>query len=332
MGKIKEYVRKIKDYMESQDLKGKKSFLAIFIDIVFCTIRYGATISDYFIYRFYSKKGFERKKYMTAKDKNRFYEVMNDKQARTFIQNKDVFNENFAEFIKRDSIATPDCGEEEFYNFLKNHPVVFIKPVATGGGFGVEKVYVDAETNFADLWKQTEKKGKCVVEAGIVQHHALAEIHPQSINSVRVATLYFEDRVDILFAELRCGTGDNYVDNHMSGGITMQVDVEEGKVSSRASSKKSLNIIRHPDTGVFLPGFQIPHWDKCIELVKSAAQKVNGIRYVGWDLAIMEDDVCLIEANPSGDFNIYQESIQAGCKEEMDEIIDKVKNAQKNGI
>ena len=108
----------------------------------------------------------------------------------------------------------------------------------------------------------------------------------------------------------------------------MLVDKTEGKVSSLASGRKYLNLTKHPDTGVFLPGFQIPHWDKCLKLINEVARMTSTVRYVGWDVAITPDDVCLIEANPGGDFNIYQESTQTGCKKEAEAYIKLVKQKQ----
>ena len=111
------------------------------------------------------------------------------------------------------------------------------------------------------------------------------------------------------------------MDNHNAGGICMLVDKTEGKVASLASGRKYLNLVRHPDTSVFLPGFQIPYWEKCLKLIDEVARKTKNVRYVGWDIAITPDDVCLIEANPGGDFNIYQESTQTGCKKETESYI-----------
>lgn len=314
--------------MDAQQLRGKKSFIGLLLDVAFCTLIYGATISDYFFFRFYEKKHFARKKFMTARDKNRFYSAMNDTTNRGEIQNKDAFNENFSGYLKRDSVALPDCGEQRFCEFLHDHEQVFIKPIATGGGAGIVKISEKEIENISAYYKDLCGKGTFVVEAAIVQHSEMAALHPQSVNTVRVSTLYDGEKVTILFAVLRCGTGDSYMDNHMKGGIVMLVDPQTGRVSSRGSCKWGVNIERHPDTNVLFPGFQIPHWDQCIALINQVATKTKGLRYIGWDIAILQDGVCLVEANPSGDFNIYQEPMQRGCKKEMDEWITYIKNKE----
>lgn len=317
----KKYLRKITSYMDDQQIRGKISFLRIFLDICWCNVRYGSTISDYFLFRFYKKNHLGRKEFMTAKDKRRFYAAVNDKVLRYDVQNKDVFNEKFAEYIKRDFICIPECSVDEFKTFVNNHGSVFVKPIGTGGGEGILKISSNDE-NLVDIYNSVCAKGMCVVEAAIIQHHELAALHPQSLNSVRITTFFDGENVKILFAALRCGTGGSFVDNHMLNGIAMEVDVGTGKVSSRASSKKMLNIVRHPDSGVFLPGFQLPHWDKCLKLVNEVAHKTPGVHYVGWDIAITEDDVCLIEANPGGDFSMWQEPAQRGCKAQTDKLME----------
>lgn len=330
MGKAKLYINKILSYMDAQGIRGKIPFFVILIDVVWCTLIYGATISDYFFFRFYKKRHCDRNTFMTARDKDRFYKAMNnvDNDTRKIVQNKDIFNEKFAEYLKRDCISVPECGEQAFCDFLNTHEAVFIKPVATGGGAGIVKTSADKIGDVGAYYAQLCSEGTFVVEAGIVQHPDMAKIHPESVNTVRFSTLYDGEKVNILFVCLRCGTGDSYMDNHMMGGVVMNVDPETGRVTSRASGKRYLQQERHPDTGVLFPGFQIPHWDKCLALIDEVARKTGGIRYVGWDIAVLKDDICLIEANPSGDFNIYQEPTQTGCKAEMDAWIEKI---QKTG-
>ena len=60
-------------------------------------------------------------------------------------------------------------------------------------------------------------------------------------------------------------------------------------------------IARHPLTGTALKGFQIPNWDKAIDVVERAARLAYTLpqcRWIGWDLAFLADgDVAIIEGN-----------------------------------
>ena len=41
--------------------------------------------------------------------------------------------------------------------------------------------------------------------------------------------------------------------------------------------------------------FQNSHWDKVIKMVESACYVIPEVRTVGWDVAITDDDVLLVE-------------------------------------
>jgi hypothetical protein len=53
----------------------------------------------------------------------------------------------------------------------------------------------------------------------------------------------------------------------------------------------------HPETGLKFAGFRLPLWKEVLSLSEEAAYKFLPLRTVGWDLAITEKDVKLIEAN-----------------------------------
>lgn len=330
MKKIKLYLHKISDYMDVYKLRGEFSFLRILIDVAICNIRYGATISNYFSLRFYEKTHYSRKKFITESVRDNFYKCLNDKNARRQIHNKYSFNKNFEEYIKRDYVLTPDCGKEKFVEFLQGNENVFVKPLNKGGGDGIIKISSKECEQPDKVYDFICTKGKCVVETEIIQHPQMALLHPNSVNTIRIATVFDGKEVKILFAGLRCGVGGSFIDNHMSGGICMQVDVQTGKVCSLACGDGVKNIVKHPDTKVFLPGFQVPLWDKCLEIVDSAARKTEGVGFVGWDIAVLEDDVCLIEANPSAAFGILQEPNQEGGKELLTQILDEYKGKNFN--
>ena len=42
---------------------------------------------------------------------------------------------------------------------------------------------------------------------------------------------------------------------------------------------------------------KIPMWDRVLEVVIEAAKKIPQVRYIGWDIAITNDGVELIEGN-----------------------------------
>jgi len=53
---------------------------------------------------------------------------------------------------------------------------------------------------------------------------------------------------------------------------------------------------------------------------------LEGIHYTGWDVAFIPGDVCLVEANPSGDPVVLQEPIQRGVKHLYDWMLHELES------
>ena len=59
--------------------------------------------------------------------------------------------------------------------------------------------------------------------------------------------------------------------------------------------------------GVQIVGLQIPNWDRAIARLKEAHKRVPQCTLYGWDIAITEDDIDIVEANSKpGIRNIQQ--------------------------
>lgn len=53
-------------------------------------------------------------------------------------------------------------------------------------------------------------------------------------------------------------------------------------------------------------GRKIPHWDEVVAISKRAAECLPEIRFIGWDVAIGEDGVQLIEGNHNPDYELME--------------------------
>lgn len=323
--KLIKSIKKLNDYSDTLIHRGgvKPGRLYLYFDFFRSLIIYGSTVSDYFQYRFFEKSGVSKKQFMTARKNNAFYASVNSMDARNRLNHKASFNKDFAQYLKRNTIAIPGSSLEEFCSFVKEEKVFFVKPCKLGAGTGVTKYAYEDVCDYDELYQKLSRE-EYVIEGCIHQDETMASIHPQSINTVRVITFFDGNEVTVVGAVLRCGSGESYIDNHSAGGYTSIVDVETGRVISCASSKWELNVVRHPDTGVIFPGFQIPNWNKAIDMVKEAASALEGIHYTGWDVAFIPGDVCLVEANPSGDPVVLQEPIQQGVKELYDWMLHRL--------
>lgn len=141
-------------------------------------------------------------------------------------------------------------------------------------------------------------QGPAVLQMPIVQHAALAALHPSSVNTLRVITVR-DGREPRPFSRplLRAGFGGSLVDNGNAGGLQAFVDPATGLVAGDAIMLRGGTLARHPDTGVRFDGFAIPHFARAVELAVRLHHDVPGLHSVGWDLAITDDGPVFIEGN-----------------------------------
>ena len=174
---------------------------------------------------------------------------------------------------------------------------VIIKPaLENGGGKGI--IFWDKSQDIREIQELvTNTDYDFVIQGLIKQHEDLNRIHKKSINSIRICSLLFDNKVNILSACLRMGRGDAKVDNAHSGGISVAID-NDGLLAETAYNvygEEACTI--HPD-GVVFKEFKVPNFDKAVVLVKQAHQMIPHFKLVSWDIAIDdENDAVLIEAN-----------------------------------
>ena len=157
-----------------------------------------------------------------------------------------------------------------------------------------------------------------VFEELIVQDETMDSFHPQSVNTLRIATLRFNDRIEIIHPRIRLGRGEAVVDNAGSGGIIGNIDLSSGVIYA-ACDKKGTSYEYHPDTNVKIVGFKVPRFDEALQLVKQLAQVLPKVRYVGWDIALRPDGWVMIEGNDKGQFG-FQYPKQEGFAEELNKL------------
>ena len=113
---------------------------------------------------------------------------------------------------------------------------------------------------------------------------------------------------------LRCGRANSVVDNFVAGGMTVPIDIETGVIHNVAVDKVGNVFARHPDTDIPFDCFALPDWQKCIDLAKLAAMRVETVKYVGWDIACTPGGPILVEGNHFPGQVLYQLKAQTPDK------------------
>jgi len=241
----------------------------------------------------------------------------NDADAARWIDDKNYYDLLFKDVPQAAVIARKMNGfllnadfekidENTVISLCKRYGEVIIKKsIDSEGGHGVQIVDVTETTDW--LQKAILKNDEFVIQEVVKQHSALAAIHPNSINTLRIMSLFHKGVVYILSTILRMGRDESRIDNASSGGIFCGVD-ESGKLRKYAYDVNGNRWDCHP-SGVVFEGYEIPGVDKCKDIVRANAIKIARFcKMPSWDFAIDEKgNPIFIEVNMTyGQLDFHQ--------------------------
>lgn len=315
--------------------KKHKQPLFLIFDALLCSLKYGTSLDDYFSFTFYNKSKEQRKAYATTAYMYVFHKKMNDKHIKQKIDDKSQFRIYFKKFSGVSEVF--DIKNKQllidWLNVNKIIQLVIKDPLGTVGKTVQFLSYNPENLSFAckntsysleELFRQLSISGKLYVEPRIVQHQLIQKLAPTALNTIRVITVVNKDnQVDIISAAFRIAVNSE-TDNFSTGNLAAAIDVSTGMVISPGIKRMAAcsdTYISHPVTGQNILGFQVPHWEKVIELVKEAALVFPQVRTVGWDVAILEDKPIIIEGNPSWNKGAPQIPLNQGIRPILDKYL-----------
>lgn len=275
-------------------------------DMIYSLHRFGINFTEYFIHRYYSLNIVGREEINNLRLQYGYCELVNISSIREIFDNKGKTYELFKSFYKRELITIYSSNDLiQYLDFVCKHSSFIYKPLKGVCGRGI-KIYRDVFPDNSQLFNELLSNGPFVIEELIEQGSEMAVLHPQSINTLRLATFRIHDEVIVYGAAVRMGTGDAIVDNAGSGGIYCHVNHDYGFIDTNAKDYLNNNYVYHPDSSVRFIGFNIPQWDEAIMLVKDMAKIVEGATIISWDLAYSKKGWGMVEANDVGEPNLIQ--------------------------
>lgn len=183
---------------------------------------------------------------------------------------------------------TPELSpmtDTKFYNLLQklNNQELVVK--REGAPSGEDIRFSPAR----DIIKEWFSEGEnYVLQPAVEQHAALDRLHPSSIATIRVTTFLGKDgSISVKHRSLRFGAGSSKVVN--TSGMFSFIN-SEGFVRSNIRSRIGTDLGEvHPDSGIRLPGFNVPSLQESVELCKKAHYRIPLLRFIAWDLYIEPD-------------------------------------------
>ena len=328
------------------EYKGKrKSSKRVFIEQVGQILRFGKVNKFYFLYGFDVKSKAEMESYVhyTPFQLRRGDLNLSLYQDYTCILRDKLVFSIFAEGIGVQAAKTlfysAGCMLYDYKTktetrtiaaaVMENHRL-FCKPLDGEEGKGIfiveEKdgsLFCDGNPVSVDDLLLRLTSSRYLVQTFISQHKLMGQLHPQSINTIRLVTArgLKDGKIHILPSILRIGTGESVVDNTSQGGVAVGIDIETGYLKKYGFYKPQYGLKTdiHPDSKIRFEEFQIPYFDEVKRKAVYFHSMLPQVHSVGWDIAVGEEGPIFVEGNDNWEINGPQ-SCNGGMMKEFKEF------------
>lgn len=269
----------------------------------------GAEYLEYAAYRFWELDGKTQKTFFTKGCNNIIRKKFNTNQENiSLFKYKNKFNQIFSEYLGRVWSYNKGISLEEFAEKFKSERKVIYKPLSENGGFEVQ-VFDFEKNSIEAVYEQVKKLPMGVVEGYLIQHPEMSRFSKNAVNTLRIVSVFDGSSVDIIYAAFRMAGGEAVVDNLHMNGVLALVDLETGTIMTDAIDWDGKAYETHPDTGEKIKGFAVPYWKEIKELICKAGSMIEGVGYVGWDVAVTKQGPVLVEGNTAPG----QQGVQLPC-------------------
>lgn len=274
------------------------------LDMIWCTIQYGASPNNYVSFDFKHLNAKERNTYVTNRISRKIIKRFNNPDYINLFEDKTKFAERFSDYLGRSWISTEKLSYNDFLLFLEGKNKFIYNPVGNAQGQGI-KVY-DNLSEPKKIFDEVMYSGqKAILEEWIQQHERFDTIYDKAINCLRIITIYKNNKTKFLAGGVTWGNGMQ-IANASASGIVSPVNFKTGILEKPAADFYGNIYERHPITGADLLNLKIPFWNEVVTMLENAASEVPEVGYVGWDVAITPDGPILIEGNTTPGYRYYQ--------------------------
>ena len=159
-----------------------------------------------------------------------------------------------------------------------------VKPArGTSGGYGV--AFLDPTALATFIRASLTRHSDWIIQRPIIQHEVMAELHPSSVNTMRVVTIRVGAEISVVQVFLRVGIGHSRVDNLSSGNIAVGVE-ENGRLRKYAYDFGLRRYSAHPEHGYAFDAFVIPSFEAARRTCIALHESVPDLDLISWDVAI----------------------------------------------
>lgn len=196
---------------------------------------------------------------------------------------------------------------------LQSNSEKFVKPSRLFKGIDTFKIHTvdgkiiqnDTELSFDQLVRKAGDN--FILQYVVEQHPKIAEVHPASLNTLRMFTLKLGTNVHYLHGCLKIGADDHVADN-TGNGILCSVLKDNQTLSNTGFDRKLNTFKKHPSTDYELSSFgKIPNYQSAIDLCVDIHREKLFHNFAAWDVAIRKDgSPIIIELNSKVNMFMWQ--------------------------
>ena len=321
-----------KDILEELDIILSKSYLnniqgkkydELKIDMLLCFFEYGFSFNEYLCYEFIDKNPAYRKQFCSDRDSVFINYEFNDIEDMQVFNDKILTYEIYKKFFKREAISLQDKDDLfKFKEFLQRNEKFVKKEVDKACGESVELIDTSIYEDDLKLFDMLISNGKVILEELIYQGNETAIFNESSVNTIRCITVNINGNIKMPYFFMKIGRQGKFVDNGGAGGILVGIDPINGFLCTDGVDEYGHRYKKHPESGVIFNGYQIPDWDKLVDLCKEMARMSPKVRMIGWDLAYTsESEWIVVEGNSSTEFIGPQSTFLNGVRTDVSELL-----------
>lgn len=286
-------------YLHPENMS-KEEIDDLVMDMEFTRRIIGYGHNGYSMFRLAEKTIPERREFISGKERLMLLPDINTAESIAILDDKLLTYERLKDHFGRDMISID--SEKDYFrfkSFFENNDAAVIKPRFDSLGKGIRLIHKSEIKNYRKYFlKLVDEYRRFLLEGFIEAADEIKALNPDSVNTVRIIAYFDGENTSIRSASMRIGHKGSFVDNAGAGGLTVAIDKKTGMIDSDGCDERGFRYERHPDTGIKFNGYQLPEWDKALAVVYDVSGRIEGAKYVGWDLALTKDhEWVIVEAN-----------------------------------
>lgn len=281
LNKTMKYIHKREGYL----------YTFLFLDIIWCYIRYGITYNEYRIFEFYNLEGSKRKTYISRRKYKKIRKKLVIEEITNVVEDKELFLRRFNNYITKDIHDINKMSFKQFEDFAYENDVILARGMNSRFINSYREYVISNYRSPAFALKEIKEKKLHLVEKSFAQHKDLNEIAPLVI--INVVSVVTNNNIDLVTSSLKFKDGNKII----SGNINIRKNMIVGHFKDEKG---------HNYKDVF-DEFVIPKFEEVKEKCAVLARELEEIRQVEWSFVIgSRGTVHLVDAGIWNDYVFSQ--------------------------